>query len=156
MTRNMRSCAALACALLMSACAALEAEEPHDWREAPHHLSVLISDTIEEDESAASVGLDYEYRTTEFLGLGMVVERAFDEIDATTVLVVADLHITNQFIIQTGPGVEFVDGEEESAYRLGMLYEFERGGYTVSPQVHHDWTSGEDAFIIGLAFGYGF
>jgi len=148
--------AAMACALLVSACTSLEGEGEFDWREAPHHLSVLLSGTIEEDESAPSIGLDYEYRTSDFLGLGTVVERAFGEIDATTVLAVADLHITNQWIVQTGPGVDFVEGEEEAVYRLGTLYEFERGGFTVSPQVHYDWTSGENAVVIGLAFGMGF
>ena len=138
---NLGSYASVACAMLMSACGALEHEGEHNWREEPHHVSVLLSGTIEEHEEAPSIGLDYEYRTSQFLGLGAVVERAFGDIDATTVLGVADLHITNQFIVQTGPGVEFVGGEEEAVYRLGVLYEFERGGYTVSPQVHYDWTS---------------
>ena len=153
---NGRNCAALACALLMSACTSLEGEGEFDWREQPHHLSVLPSGTIEGNESAFSIGLDYEYRTSDFLGVGTVVERAFEDINATTVLAVADLHITNQWIVQTGPGVEFVEGEEEAVYRLGTLYEFERGGYTVSPQLHYDWTSGEDALVFGVAFGVGF
>ncbi|MFT7670524.1 MAG: hypothetical protein ACI8X5_003233 [Planctomycetota bacterium] len=144
------------CVLLMSSCAGMQHEEAHDWQEMPHHLSLLVASTIEEDESAPSLGVDYEFRRSEFLGLGVVLERALEEIDATTVLGVADLHITNQFIVQTGPGIEFVGGEEELVYRTGVLYEFEFGGYTVSPQLHYDWTSGEDAVIIGLAFGIGF
>ncbi len=134
----------------------LDHEGEHDWREEPHHLSLLVASTVEENESAPSVGLDYEYRTSQFLGLGTVVERAFEEIDATTILAVADLHLTNQFIVQTGPGVEFVDGEEEFAFRIGVLYEFERGGYTISPQLHYDWTSGENAVVLGVAWGFGF
>jgi len=144
----------LACLMLASACVSVDPE--HDWREEPHHFSMLFSGTIEEEESAPSIGLDYEYRASRFLGLGAVVEEAFEDIDATTVIGVADLHLTNQFIVQTGPGVEFVDDEEEFVYRLGVLYEFERDGYTLSPQIHHDWTSGEDAFVVGIALGFCF
>ena len=70
-------------------------------------------------------------------------------------LFVADLHVTNQFIVQTGPGVEFLHGpdEEEFVYRVGVLYEWEVNGYTVSPQVHYDWTEEEDTVLFGLAFG---
>ncbi len=140
----------------LAGCASLEGEGEFDWREHPHHISVLFSGTFEQDESAPSVGLDYEYRVSEFLGLGGVAERAFGQIDATTLLAVADLHLTRQFIIQTGPGVEFLEGESAAAYRLGVLYEFEGRGYTVSPQLHYDWVSGEDSVVAGIAIGYGF
>lgn len=146
--------ALLSCVL--SSCAMFEHEGEHDWREMPHHLSVLVAGTFEEEESAPSVGLDYEYRTTEFLGLGAVVEYAFDDIDASTLLGVADLHFSDQFIMQTGPGVEFIDGEEEFVYRVGLLYEFERRGTTWSPQLHYDATSGKDAVVAGIAVGFGF
>ncbi|MEM7517281.1 MAG: hypothetical protein AAF368_10200 [Planctomycetota bacterium] len=127
----------------------------HDWRSKPHHISVLTGSTSEDNESAFTVGVDYEYRRSEYLGLGTVVEHAFEDIDATTLLAVADLHLTPQFIVQTGPGVEFIDSESEFVYRLGVLYEFEFLSYTVSPQLHYDWVSGEDAIIVGLAFGVG-
>jgi hypothetical protein len=151
-----RNYVCIGCVSLVTACASLEGEGEHDWREEPHHASILLSGTIEEHESAPSIGLDYEYRVSRFLGLGAIVDRAFGEIDSTTVLAVADLHITNQFIVQTGPGAEFLGSEEKPVYRIGVLYEFERSGFTVSPQVHYDWTSGEDALIVGLAFGVGF
>ena len=143
---------------LAPACASSEPEPGMiDWREEPHHLSVLLASTMEPDESGGTVGVDYEYRTSQFLGLGAVVEHAFEQIDATTVLAVADLHLTHHVILQTGPGIEFVDGENEFVYRLGALYEFELGdGYTLSPQLHHDWTTGEDAYVAGVALGVGF
>ena len=144
------------CAGGLAGCAGLESGEEFDWREHPHHISVLFAGAFEQDESAPSVGLDYEYRVSEFLGLGGVAERAFGDIDATTLLAVADLHLTRQFIIQTGPGVEFLEGEAEAAYRMGVLYEFEGRGYTISPQLHYDWVSGEDSVVAGIAVGYGF
>jgi len=144
------------CALLMSSCAGMHHEGAHEWQEKPHHLSFLVARTIEDDETAPTLGLDYEFRKSEFLGLGAIIERAFDEIDTTTMLGVADLHITNQFIVQTGPGIEFYEGNGKFVYRTGMLYEFELDGYTVSPQVHFDWAAGENAVVLALAFGMGF
>lgn len=146
---------------LASACSTVgtaerEAQLPHDWRDGPHHFSVLLASTVEDSEESASgptIGLDYEYRVSDFLGLGTVLEYAFEDIDATTVLAVADLHVTPQFIVQTGPGVEFRDGDDEFVYRLGVLYEWERGGYTLSPQLHYDATSGDDAIVFGIALG---
>ena len=133
-------------------------EGEHDWEEKPHHLSLLVGGTFEEEESAPTLGVDYEYRVDEFLGVGAVVaERAFDEIEATTYLGVADLHFNNGVIVQTGPGIEIRDGEDDIfVYRLGVLYEWEWGGYTVSPQLHYDATSEQDAIIVGVAFGFAF
>ncbi|MEL6430951.1 MAG: hypothetical protein AAFU73_01570 [Planctomycetota bacterium] len=128
----------------------------HDWDAEPHHVSVLSAGTWEDDEGAATVGLDYEYRRSEFLGLGAVVERAFGEIDATTVLGAFDLHLTHALVVQTGPGVEWIDGETKFVYRLGVLYEWMLDGYTLSPQIHYDATSGEDAVIAGVALGVAF
>lgn len=150
------NCAALTCVTLLSSCESMGDMGEHDWEEMPHHISVLVAETYEEKESAPSIGLDYEYRYSDFLGVGAVLEGAFDDIDTTTVLAVADLHITNQFIVQTGPGMEFLSGQDELVYRLGTLYECEWGGYTVSPQVHYDWNSGEDAIVVGIALGFGF
>lgn len=139
-------------------CAAIPVEEGLDHREHPHHLSVLTAETFETtaDEESVSIGVDYEYRSSDFLGIGAVYEEAFGEIDATTLLAVADLHFGEHFAIQTGPGVEFIDDEEEFVVRIGALYELEYGRWTISPQLHYDLTTGEDSIVAGVAFGVGF
>lgn len=129
------------------------------WREHPDHVALVLAGTTEEEEgereTAATIGLDYEHRVNEFLGLGSVIgEYAFGDIDALTVLAVADLHIWRGFVIQTGPGIEYIDKELEGVYRVGAIYELEFGRYTVAPQVHYDATTGEDAVVFGVSFGY--
>ena len=148
----------LAAALAGTATPAAASEEHHVWKERPHHLSFLAGVSDNDEGSATTFGVDYEYRYSEFLGLGAIAEQAFEEIDATTFLAVADLHITNQFIVQTGPGVELLheDDEEEFVFRLGVLYEWELGDYTVSPQFHCDWTEEDHTLIFGFAFGRSF
>lgn len=143
---------ALLAPLLATACASPGAWP--DWEEEPHHLSVLLARTSEDEEAAGSVGIDYELRVSDVVGLGVVAEYAFEDLDATTLLAVTDLHVTPSFIFQTGPGVEFIEDEERFVYRFGVLYEFELGeGRTISPQIHRDFTSGEDALVVGVALG---
>ncbi len=122
----------------------------------PHHLSVIVGGTYVDaaDVTEFTLGIDYEYRLTELLGLGFVAEHAFGEIDATTLLAVADIHLFKGFALQVGPGVEITPDEEFAIGRFGMLYEFEIGHhFTLSPQLHFDLSSGEDAVVFGLAFG---
>ncbi|RZO64188.1 MAG: hypothetical protein EVA70_08580 [Parvularculaceae bacterium] len=129
----------------------LESEE-----ESPHHVSVVLGGThvASEDLTAFTVGIDYEYRVNRLLGLGFVVERAFGEIDATTVLAVADIHIWRGLAVQAGPGIEFVGNEEVAVGRIGTLYEVTLdSGYTISPQLHYDISAEEDSLVFGIAIG---
>jgi hypothetical protein len=91
-----------------------ESEEIERWKTSPHHLSILQAWTFAEDgENAFTLGLDYEYRLNSFLGLGGVLEFAFEPFDTTNVLAAADLHLTDSSVIQTGPG--FVGEDQLSA-----------------------------------------
>lgn len=145
------------------------AEELHDtehhelWHKHPQHLSVVLAGTFEDGheghEQVATFGFDYEYRLSQFLGLGLVVEHAFGPIDVTTLFAVADLHIWRGLAIQTGPGVasfDDSDAEDEFVYRIGALYEFEYGKLTISPQLHLDLAEETDSLIVAVAFGFGF
>lgn len=167
---SMLLCATLLLALCLSAPAMAEEKgqehEEEMWREFPNHLSLLLAGSFAhgeaEDEEAETLGIDYEYRVNERLGLGIVAERAFDPVDSTTLLAVADLHVWRGFAIQAGPGVEMIDGregeedEDEFIVRLGALYEFEKGRFTVSPQLHLDKASDAETWVFGVALGYGF
>ena len=96
----------------------------HHWETSPHHLSALVGTTYtKECGNAFTLGIDYEYRVSDFLGVGFVAEYAFEDLDAYTYLLVADLHITNNFIAQIGPGVEFHGSHKMEVARLGFLYE---------------------------------
>ena len=82
--------------------------------------------------------------------------------DGLDVLFVADLHVWRGLTIQTGPGVEFIDGkhgeedEELFVYRVGALYEFETKRLTILPQLHLDVTKDAESLIAGVALGFRF
>ena len=130
----------------------------HHWETSPHHLSALVGTTYtKECGNAFTLGIDYEYRLSDFLGVGFVAEYAFEDLDAYTYLLVADLHITNNFIAQIGPGVEFHGSHKMEVARLGFLYEFEMSGFTISPQLHYDYhRNHKSAVVAGLAIGMSF
>ena len=125
-----------------------------------NHVAVLVGGTLEFEEhetlGGVTVGLDYEYRVNEIIGIGAVAEYAGQDLDATTLLGVVDIHLWRGLAAQTGPGVEFIDDEDLFVYRVGLLYEFEIGEYTLSPQVHMDMTDEERATIFVLAAGFPF
>ncbi|MEL6258644.1 MAG: hypothetical protein AAFQ67_06290 [Pseudomonadota bacterium] len=130
----------------------------HHDEERPHHASLLVAGTTipSEDETAFTIGGDYEYRLNTLLGVGAVAEHAFGEIDATTLLAVADIHVWRGLAVQVGPGVEIIDGDIHAAGRIGALYELEIGeGVTLAPQLHYD-ISEENGVVFGVAFGRAF
>ena len=124
----------------------------------PNHISLFIGDThIDGEGNNNTIGLDYEYRVSELLGLGAVYEKAYGELDATTSLLVADIHLDNGLIFQVGPGIERRHSENSGVGRAGMLYEFEMDRFTLSPQLHWDYHEhGKNAVVVGLAFGLSF
>jgi len=130
----------------------------HHWQTSPHHISALTGTTYTDEHGHAfTFGIDYEYRINDFLGVGIVAEYAFEDLDAYTYLLVADLHITPKFIAQVGPGVEFHGGDKIAVGRLGLLYEFEINNFTLSPQLHYDYHHDhEDAVVAGIAVGFSF
>lgn len=124
----------------------------------PNHLSLFLGDThIDGEGNNPTIGLDYEYRVNELLGLGAVYEKAYGDLDATTSLLVADIHLQNGLIFQVGPGIECRHSENVNVGRAGVLYEFELDRFTLSPQLHWDYHDhGENAVVLGLAFGFSF
>jgi hypothetical protein len=148
--------AALLLAAMFAAPAAAQEAAPEGK---PHHLSVVIGGTHipHEDETAFTLGLDYEYRLNPTLGLGFVAEHAFGPVNSTTLLAVADIHLTERLALQAGPGMEFVHGETFFVARLGALYEFEIGeNLTLAPQIHYDYSSHDDAIVFAIGIGKAF
>lgn len=124
----------------------------------PHHLSILLADThVNSEGNNSTFGIDYEFRVSPLLGLGAVIEHAYGELDATTLLAVADIHIYEGFIMQVGPGIEHRESENVFVARAGILYEFEYENFTLSPQLYWDFHRDEaNAIVLGIALGFSF
>lgn len=156
MTRSVFVWLFMLVAISSPAMAQIDVEFHEDKR---HHLSALIGGSYIDaaDETVFTLGVDYEYRINPLLGVGFVAEQAFGDIDATTLLAVTDIHVWRGLAFQVGPGVEFVDDETLAVGRFGALYEIEfEGRFTISPQIHYDFSEGEDAVVFGIAIGRAF
>ena len=131
----------------------------HYEPEIPHHLSLFLGGTRLNQgahDEGFTYGVDYEYRINRRFGVGAVVERAAGTIDATTVLLVTDIHLWQGLALQVGPGIERVEGESITIGRFGVLYEFTRNDLTFAPMVHYDFGASESSTIFGIAVGKAF
>ena len=158
---------AVFCLAVVTAPSSVSAEE-EEGVDQQNVLSLILGGTSDDDENAFTVGLDFEHRIHPLLGVGAVVEYATDDIDSLSLIGVLDIHLWKGLAIQTGPGVEFVGEEEEEAgettstnqrefvYRVGLVYEFEIGKLLVTPQIHYDYSSGDDAVVYATALGFKF
>jgi hypothetical protein len=144
-----------------------------------NHLSLFTGGTTESSDgetgTSFSLGLDYERRLNELIGLGLGGEFVFggDEREALAGLYFM-LHPAGGLVLAAGPGVEFAkkghaEGEVEAqqeesgtethaGLRVGVLYEFEVGHrYSIAPSVYTDFIEGKQpTFVWGLALGVGF
>ena len=155
------------CVALLMVSSAVSANE-EEGEAGQNVLSLILGGTSTDDENAFTIGLDFEHRIHPLLGIGAVVEYVTDDIDSLTLIGALDIHIWRGFAIQTGPGVEFVGEKEEEVggttstnrrefvYRVGALYEFEIGKLLVTPQIHYDYSSGDDSVVYLTGFGFKF
>jgi hypothetical protein len=144
-----------------------------------NHLSLFTGGTTESRDGSTStyfsLGLDYERRISELIGLGVSGEFVFggEEREALAGLLF-NLHPAGGLVLAAGPGLEFAkerhaEGEVEAqqeesgtethfGFRVGVLYEFEVGQrYSIAPSIYTDFIEGkEPTFVWGLAFGVGF
>ena len=132
--------------------------EKHESFAMPFHISVVHGDTIINGKADnAPLGIDKGYRVNSLLGLGAIIEYAWGQLDATTVIAVADIHVGEGWVMQIGPGIEYSHGEEILVSRLGLTYELDLNHYTFAPQMHWDCHDGEkNSVVAGFADGFHF
>ena len=128
-------------------------ESSHDHHDAHHTLGIFIGDTSEDrlERNGGTLGIEYEYRFNRTFGVGVTAERVFGNFD-TDVLVIPVAYHMGPWKAYAGPGLEFVDGEQETLIRVGLEYGFEAGDWEISPQVDLDFVSDERLFIFGVVF----
>lgn len=143
--------AGIASVFSVGASASADAGEP----EKKNHASVLIGGTHipDADHTAFTLGIDLEHEITHRFGVGLVVEYAFDPIDATSLFGVVDIHLGHGFVLQAGPGVEWVEHETYAVGRIGVFYEIEVGEFILAPSISYDISEAEDSIVFGTAIG---
>lgn len=100
--------------------------------------------------------MDYQYRLSPPVGVGLVLDHAAGDIKSTLLAPALFLHLFS-WKATLAPGVEFVDSETFFVFRGGIEYEIKLPYFSISPAINIDFErGGEPALVYGLSFGMEF
>jgi hypothetical protein len=135
---------------------AAEGESSEHEQESKNEFAVFLGVTHEgRRDNSAAVGLEYERRLNETLGIGALAEFTAGGADFWVLAVPLAIRSDRwKFIV--APGFEYVDGRTEKLLRLGVGYEFKPGGRRITPGLNVDFVEGDAVIIAGVSFGLGF
>ena len=125
-----------------------------------HHLeeneiAVFVGIAHEGRDDGVAIGVEYERRIDESLGLGLLVEHTFGDLKTWVFAVPLTLHVEDwKFVL--APGIEDRDGRSENLVRIAVGYEFETSNVKMTPTVNVDFVDDETVFVLGVAFGWPF
>jgi len=151
--------------VLLGGFAAHAGEQEHgDGLGHRHHASLFMGNTYstEKSDNALSIGFDYEYRITKWVGTGVMYDYTSGNINAHVAAVPLFIHPVENVRVYIGPGLESKKHEEhghtsdaeEFLVRIGVMYDWhvmER--YSITPTFEVDFVDGEQSYIFGVGFG---
>jgi len=124
--------------------------------DARNEIAIFLGLTTNKDATAATFGVDYQYRLTGPVGLGLVLDHAAGDIKSTLLAPGLFLHLLS-WELTLAPGVEFVDSETNFVFRAGLEYEIKLPYFSISPTINLDSErGGELSLVYGLSFGMEF
>ncbi len=124
--------------------------------DARNTIAIFLGLTTNKDATAATFGVDYQYRLSPPVGIGLVLDHAASDIKSTIVAPALFLHLLN-WEATLAPGAEFVDSETKFVFRIGIEYEFKLPYFSISPAINVDFERGDEiALVYGLSFGMEF
>jgi hypothetical protein len=150
----------VAIVVLITPLQVLAAEEEHAEHTQSHyhrhHLGLLLGNTHEEGLDEFTIGLDYEYRFSQYIGIGSLLEYVGEDIREWVGLVPVFIHPHKGFRFIVAPGIKHKKAENKFLWRLGIGYRFPIGNWTIAPEFNVDFTEGRVVEVYGVSFGYGF
>jgi len=145
---------------------ALPADVGAEAHKEAHHsyhrdmVEFFVGDTYEDGERGGehgfSVGVAYERRLSQLLGVGGFYEYAAGDFDKWSIGIPLFIHPYEGWRFALAPGLEHRHGDNEFLFRTGVAYEFELSDqWVMIPEFNVDFVDGEEAFVFGLSFGFG-
>ena len=127
-----------------------------------HHVGVFLGGASRpedhgSDEHGFAGGMDYEYRFSQWAGVGVLAEAATGDLRDAVVVGLIFVHPWKGLLFAAGPGAEFSSSHTEYLTRLGLAYPFpfaER--FTIAPNFNVDLVRGDPTYIYGITLGVGF
>ena len=117
-------------------------------------LSIFVGGVTNSESSAFALGIDYQYRISKIVGVGLVMDYSFGDIESLLLAPAVFLHVSAlEFVV--APGMELSNDDISGIIRLGVSYEFElTERLTLSPSLLYDTERNlEESIVYGLAIG---
>ncbi len=125
-----------------------------------HHIAGFLGGTHVEHETAFTVGADYEYRLSNWVGVGALIDYAGGHLDERIVAGMVIVHPIRPLAVLLAAGqdhrVEHGHGENSFVVRVGAVYYFEAGRFSIGPSYFLDTTNGETLHVFGITIATGF
>jgi len=126
--------------------------------ERKNSIELFLGGTTSEGDTAFAIGLGYERRLNELLGIGVLGDWTAGGFRELVLAFPLYLHPWRGLRFDVAPGIDFeTDGEEarEFLLRVGAAYEFEVGeSWSIVPEINGDFAAGEPLVVWGVSFGY--
>ncbi|WP_299393845.1 hypothetical protein [uncultured Gelidibacter sp.] len=144
----------------------VQTNSDHHSHAGTHHLAVLNGATTNftHKSTAYTVGLDYEYRISEVIGLGLLAELILGDANEVLVGIPVFVHPYKGLKLIASPLVAFTaahnsNGHEHKKatdlyFRIGTGYDFHVNKLSFGPLVNFD-VGKTTALNYGLSFGFG-
>ena len=108
-------------------------------QEHKHHVAIFLGNTHDyHGEDAFTVGLDYEFRLHDLLGVGALIDHAAGDIESTVAGAGIFLHPWSSSRLLIAAANEHHHGEDEFVVRVGAMYDFHVAGWSISPTLNVD------------------
>jgi hypothetical protein len=125
-----------------------EKEEP----EGKSDISLFLGGSSNFDETAFTIGVDYQYRISRVFGVGAILDHAAGDIKSTLVAPALFLHV-KKLSFTVAPGAEFSDDDTAMVLRVGAQYHFELSRFSIIPAIFYDTErNGDPTWVYGLGF----
>ena len=149
-------------ALLLIPAAGAKANDSagHDFHR--HHVGLFLGAASRpedhgSDEHGFAAGMDYEYRFSQWAGIGVLAEAASGDLRDAVVAGLVFVHPWKGLLFAAGAGAEISSDDSEFVTRLGVAYQFPLGKrFTIAPNFNVDLVRGDPTYIYGIVLGVGF
>ncbi len=131
------------------------AEEEHESEHKKNVIAGFLGLTHERRENGLALGVEYERKISESVGVGMLAEYTFGDFDFWVVAVPVYFGM-DRWRFGIAPGLEGTRGDTEALARLIVAYEFEGANKHYAPTFAVDFVDGEQVYVLGVTIGFEF
>jgi hypothetical protein len=118
--------------------------------------ALFLGATHADDETAFTIGLDYEFDASRWVGVGAILDMERGEVKETLFGPAMLVYPLESVTVTLAPLVSHQSDEDEFTFRVGVTYKVAFGRFFLGPQYNLDLTHDETAHDFGVNLGVSF